>query len=117
MIQNKTNDLLVVIVNYFMANDCCRLIESILSSKPMSVRRIVCVDNSCDINQFKQLKLLQNKIKNSQLLVQANSENKGFGAAINTVVNEQFTLDESLTKVLLINPDVELKFCVKLHGL
>ncbi len=76
----------------------------------MSVRRIVCVDNSCDISQFKQLKLLQNKIKNSRLLVQANSENKGFGAAINTVVNEQFTRDESLTKVLLINPDVELKF-------
>ncbi len=112
MSQRKTKDLLIVIVNYFMADDCRRLIESILLARPASLLRIICVDNSCDLQQLealKQLQQLESVQGKSELVVYANTENKGFGAAINAVVTDQLATDTSIAKILLINPDVELQ--------
>ncbi|MGH1426698.1 MAG: glycosyltransferase [Arenicella sp.] len=111
---NQAQNLLIVIVNYFMADDCCRLIESIYEAQPHTLKRIVCVDNSCDQQQFTQLEQLKRSLENRSntdivLDFNENSENKGFGAAINAAVEHQLTRDRLLERVLLINPDVELE--------
>ena len=115
MSKSYPRNVLMVIVNYYMADECTRLIQSIYSSSPRSLKQIVCVDNSCDELELAQLKKLQSNLQqhnasaNDILLdVRHNSANIGFGAAINAVVEQQLTESPLLERVLLINPDVEL---------
>ena len=100
--------IVIVIVNYHAAQDCCLLMDSILLADHDEIEGIVCVDNSCDVKELSVLQQFQQKHSNQQIVVAANTENKGFGKAINEVFISSIIEGWSFKQILLINPDVQI---------
>ena len=97
--EHNTRSLIIVIVNYFTAQDCISLIEDILGESIPELQKIICVDNSCNEAEL----LLLKSINHEKLTLKVNNKNLGFGAAINKAVK-----GETFDSLLFINPDVKL---------
>jgi len=95
--------LKVVVINYFSAKKTLSLIESISKTQLRNISvSIVCADNSNNESEQHVLNAYKAE-KPEQLTLIFNSENLGFGKAINQAVAES-----SFDRLLLINPDVVL---------
>ena len=99
---HKKIKLNVVIINYHSSDQTIQLIDSILDTPlPNIDLNIVCADNSNNINEHKKLTTYKKTKFNFDIIF--NTENLGFGKAINQAVksfNSGF--------LLLVNPDVIL---------
>lgn len=100
----KLVEMLIVVINYLSADLTKKLVKQINSSRITSKATIsvICVDNSVNQLQESALRQINTDSKHPFKLI-VNSENQGFGNAINTALNGR-----SFDFACLINPDVTL---------